>query len=268
MVLIATGLLLRGGLVDRALFFAINDQALIWPVSASTLSLLGLGTSVFVSAGLLGMRRPALPAAVLLATLGGGLVVQALKWSFAGARPLAVLGPDWVHVVGIALYSRSMPSGHAALLACLATMAWLAAPSRRRPILRRCAVAALTLVVLLGIVARVVVGAHWPSDILAGTGLGLLAGVFLVRSSAGLTAVHTTRDWLAGRAGSKAMAALLVATSASIWVASRDHPLASAAYPVLSGLGLVAAACWWRLHEGPSMWAAAWRPLQRAWERV
>lgn len=266
-LLVTAGLLLRGGFVDRALFIALNELALTWPLTASVLSLLGLGTSVFVGAGLLGVRRPGMPAAVLLAVLAGGLVVQVLKWSIASPRPLAVLRPDWVHVVGIALHTRSMPSGHASLLACLATMAWLAAPSRRRPILRRCGVAALTLVVVLGIGARVVVGAHWPSDVLVGAGLGLLAGVFLMRSGMGRTAVAAVRNWLTSRAGSRSMAALLVATSASIWVASRDHPLAGEVYPVLSGLGLVAAWCWWRLHEGPSWRTAVVRPLQRARER-
>jgi undecaprenyl-diphosphatase len=263
-LLVIGGAGLQGTPLDRSALLALNSLAPSWAVSASTLSVLGLGTSVLVLAGLLGASRPALPAAVLLAILAGGLLVQLLKWGLGAPRPLAVLGASELQVIGAALHVRSMPSGHAAMVASLAAMTGLALPANWHPRRRRAAVAVLTLAALFGMAARVVVGAHWPADVLVGGGLGLIAAALLLGVKAPRDLHAATSRWMAGRAGSRAMAALLVAASASMWVAERDYPLVGGLYGALSGVGLLAALRWWRLHPGPDLPGfALWRQLRR-----
>ena len=263
-VLLASGAWLQGSALDRSVLLALNALAPDWALSASTLSVLGLGTSVLVIAGLFGASRPALPAAVLLAIVGGGLLVQWLKWGLDAPRPLAVLGVSELRVVGAAPHVRSMPSGHAAMVASLAAMAGLAMPGHWRPWRRVAGAGALVLAALLGMAARVVVGAHWPADVLVGAGLGLIAAALLLGLKAPRELHASTSRWMAGRSGSRAMAALMVAAGASLWVAERDYPLVGALYGALAGLGLLAALRWWRLHPGPALpRLASWRQSPR-----
>ncbi len=114
-------------------------------------------------------RRGALQAALpLLAALAvDGVVVEALKFAVHLPRPLAVLGPDHVHVLLAPLRARSMPSGHSSAAATLAAYLW----GRRR---REAAVAAP--LALLGGVSRVYVGAHWVLDVLVGWIVGAAIG--------------------------------------------------------------------------------------------
>lgn len=69
--------------------------------------------------------------------------------------------------------SASMPSGHAAYAAALAAVAWvlLAGHPHRRVL--RCAAAGLPVAAAL---SRVVLGVHWPSDVLIGSALGAAIG--------------------------------------------------------------------------------------------
>jgi undecaprenyl-diphosphatase len=94
-----------------------------------------------------------------------GLMVHLIKWVVADLRPIALL--DSVHVVGPLLRSGSFPSGHAASV----TAAGLAIahywPSRP----------AIAMVLSLGALiclSRILVGAHFPSDILGGIILSLV----------------------------------------------------------------------------------------------
>lgn len=127
------------------------------------------------------------PALALRTLLFGALLARAGKLGLAEPRPLAVLGHDAVQVVGAPLASyNTMPSGHTLTAFAGALALWF--------ILRRCARSdddgqssggagwRLLLIALLALAAgvgwsRVVVGAHWPSDVLAGAGCGLLAAL-------------------------------------------------------------------------------------------
>jgi undecaprenyl-diphosphatase len=66
-----------------------------------------------------------------------------------------------------------MPSGHAAYAAALGAVAWvlLAGHPRRRTL--RCAAVALA---TAAAAARVVLGVHWPSDVVVGSALGATIG--------------------------------------------------------------------------------------------
>lgn len=162
---VALACALQQGPLDRALFHTLNAWGPQAPGLWSALSVAGLGLSLLLLVGAAGPRQAAAVHALLLTVLFGGLLVQALKWSWADARPLAVLGAAQVHVLGERLHGRSMPSGHTAMACAALVLAW--------PRLRGAAPRLLAAVFAVGVaLSRSAVGAHWPSDLLAGAALG------------------------------------------------------------------------------------------------
>lgn len=248
---ILAGLALRRTPLDVNVFLALNALAPTWGPAAASLSVLALGASVFLVAGALGLRWPQVPAAVLLAILFGGLLVQTLKTLVGAPRPLAVLGTGVVQVVGLPLVSRSMPSGHSAMSAGLLAMAWLAWPAARHRAAARAGAAVVTVLALACMLSRCVVGAHWPSDLLAGAGLGLFAGTVVAGLPHGRAAVVRLGDAMAGHAGSRVTGALLVVIAASSWVSARDYPEVPSTYLALALVGVVGGLGWWWVHPGP-----------------
>ena len=100
----------------------------------------------------------------------GSVVSPLLKMWWSIPRPLAVLDISLLNPMGNPPGSaNAMPSGHALAASTLVCLILLMYPQ----LLRR---KALLLPLILGglVVAfsRVVVGAHWPADVLAGIGLG------------------------------------------------------------------------------------------------
>ncbi len=108
----------------------------------------------------------ALMPANLLVTFG----VHLLKRLVDSPRPLRVLLPASFHVIGPALKAHSFPSGHTATAFVFAGVFVLT--------LRNTPVRLLLLgaAALVG-VSRIVVGVHWPLDVLAGAALGWLSAV-------------------------------------------------------------------------------------------
>ncbi len=114
-----------------------------------------------------GGRRGRLLAALLLAgvCVTDPLVHHVLKPLFARVRPCFVV--DGVRALSGQSHSPSFPSSHAANVFCAATIA--AGRLGRRWLWL------LALAAIVGI-SRVYIGVHYPSDILAGAGLGMLVG--------------------------------------------------------------------------------------------
>ncbi len=154
----------------RALFRFFTDLAKSdWMLVAS--GVLGLGLIPIAARGQ--RRRKAIVAAwiglcafAFAAIAGSGIAVNLLKIVFGRGRPktMATEGPFVAFPFTIDPTYASFPSGHATTAFALAAVLALLMPRARTGFLAFAAALSIS---------RVVVGAHYPSDVLAGGLLGL-----------------------------------------------------------------------------------------------
>lgn len=164
---------------DRAVFLFFRDPAdpnrLLGPAWLPEMlrDLTSLGSAVILtlivaaSVGYLMMRRKRFAAvAVLVSVLGGQLISTLLKLAFERPRPDLIEGAPMV-------FSASFPSGHAMLSAVtyLTLGGLLARFENNRALQRYFLILATALTLIVGI-SRVLIGVHWPTDVLAGWALG------------------------------------------------------------------------------------------------
>lgn len=142
--------------------------------SSAALLALALVGAVIVVVG----RHWRLGAAVGLAFIVAKVVAPALKANIGRPRP-----PGWVSLVH--LQGASFPSDHAALTAAVATAAVCTADWFGRWSRRALAIVLSGAVLIVG-VAMVYLGGHWPSDVLAGWGLGIAIGWLAARLVRGI----------------------------------------------------------------------------------
>ena len=154
---------------EKSIFRAINDlpQALyrpLWPLQQAGNLL--VGPVVAVVTFVLGYRR--LAAAALVVTVMKLVLERVVKAMVTRERPGTSIGPD-VHMRGaVSATGESFVSGHAVLIAALATIVM--------PYLRGRWKVVPWVIVGLVLVARVYVGAHNPLDVLCGAALGIGIG--------------------------------------------------------------------------------------------
>ncbi len=98
----------------------------------------------------------------------GVVLIGDLKVALDFPRPSAVFGPQAIHLLPGSEPRYSLPSGHAAFAALLATSLWPLSGTRMR--------SALVLFALAVGWSRVWSGIHFPADVVAGYGCGLAAG--------------------------------------------------------------------------------------------
>ena len=100
------------------------------------------------------------------------IIVEVLKVSFGRARPILFEALDFrgFYPPSFDWVFNSMPSGHTAISFAALVMMGMLAPSAK--------VFTWTLAVLIG-VARVCVGAHWPSDVIFGAFIGMVVADFV-----------------------------------------------------------------------------------------
>jgi membrane-associated phospholipid phosphatase len=122
-----------------------------------------LGLALLAALSLLARRKFGLALILLVTVLAERELVEWLKELTARPRPLF----GSIHPA-----SMAFPSGHSAnSMTAFLAIALLAVPaSYRRPV----AVAALILSFMVGL-SRIYLGAHWPSDVIGGWALGLMA---------------------------------------------------------------------------------------------
>lgn len=147
---------------NQAVFYALNRWGQLlggrfW--SNATI----LGDSLVALALLLpfAFRRPELVWSGILAALVATLYSRGLKHLLDVARPAAELAPDSFNIIGPTLSRHAFPSGHSVTAAVFAGTLWL----YLRPAWLKLLILAVAVVAAL---SRVMVGAHWPMDVMAG----------------------------------------------------------------------------------------------------
>ncbi|MDB5544304.1 MAG: phosphatase family protein [Hyphomicrobiales bacterium] len=133
----------------------------------------GLGARADAALGLLAGRAFFLIAANAVS----GLLSLVVKMTFGRARPRLydVVGPFHFDLFSVKSSVLSFPSGHAVTAFATATALAFMAP--------RAAKALIAIAILIG-VSRVVTGAHYTSDVIAGMAVGVATVVFLRRAFA------------------------------------------------------------------------------------
>jgi membrane-associated phospholipid phosphatase len=169
-------------------------------------------------------RSPRCFWAALVAAVFATLWVQLLKQTISVPRPLAVLAVEEFFQSGPAYRAVSFPSGHATAIFAIAGIWIMALPGRA--LLR----AALLLLAVLVSLSRVMVGVHWPIDILWGM-LGGWLGAWT-----GLT-MYARYQWKTSGAGGMIAGAILLLVAAALLVS--HHIKIPEVLPLQRALGAV-----------------------------
>ena len=173
---------------NRSLFLWLNQtfhHDVVWQFFTV------IGDSVILAAMLLpiALHSKKFRDQIFIATIICWTIVRVGKLSFAELRPLSVFSESEIFFSGARLYRYSFPSGHSAAIAtAIFSLVTVFKPSVTQKII-------LLGLLLVVAISRVMVGAHWPVDVLAGILLGYLSvfvasflqGRFKVFSSQGIS---------------------------------------------------------------------------------
>jgi undecaprenyl-diphosphatase len=186
-IVCATGFLLLAFVLNGQGEFAFDAPVAAFvrglPVPTDVwLALTGAGGAILVPIGiglvlvLLGLRQYRVAVTIAVALIGATLATDLVKDLVSRPRPPGVpLAPTTGY---------SFPSGHSLLSAVTYGLVALAVWRSGLPLgLRRVVVVGLVLLVILIGLSRIALGAHYPSDVLA----GWLAGVAVVATVAAVT---------------------------------------------------------------------------------
>jgi len=186
---------------------------------------------VLLSLGVGAAAAPQRLAWLLRAWLLGAVVSPVLKRLWDTSRPLSVLDPALLQVVGQpAAGHHAMPSGHAMAAGTWVALWFCMLPDTARGRVLR------GLMLLSGLavaVSRVAVGAHWPGDVLTGFGLGVLLTGLAVY-------LESRRPWAPRLSAAWVWPALLSLQAVLLWVLWQQ-PWEGAGKQIANALGLVVA---------------------------
>lgn len=155
--------------VNQILMLAIHSSPILPPSLWALINLGGDAWVVLLTLLIIERRPGEITSWVLKTWLMGAVLSQFIKHFYPLPRPASVLGIDSLSLIDHPpLLSGSMPSGHALAAISCALIACVLLRSRGVQFVY------LTLIAILASLvawARVAVGAHWPSDVIAGAGL-------------------------------------------------------------------------------------------------
>lgn len=164
--------------INQDLFYRINSLSGITGTDLwQNLTILGDG---LISALILAFwikKRPEMLWAFLLATIFYMIVLHSLKEGISIKRPPAILEEGSYYLAGKAYKHNAFPSGHATTIFALCGVISF----YYKTYLPR--ITALFAALLIGI-SRIMIGVHWPADVLAGAILGWSSayfGIFLAK---------------------------------------------------------------------------------------
>lgn len=170
-VVLAAALVARSGAVsgpEEWVFRRLNElPGWLYPIGWPFMQLGNLAFGGVVALVAAGFRRWRLAGAAIIVTVGKLAAERAVKSVVHRQRPWTSIG-DITARGDVPHHGWSFPSGHAVLLAGLATIVVPYLPRRVRWV--------PWVLVALNALMRVYVGAHNPLDVVAGTGLGLTVG--------------------------------------------------------------------------------------------
>lgn len=160
-------------LPEPGLFLYLNHSARILPdIVWVTFNMLGNGWSVFALCSPLLVFAPRL---LTSAILGGAIAGALSRWpkhALEMPRPAGILDHASFYILERPLTSFAMPSGHTlTAFAVLSGIYFAIDRKHRRPFFW------LFILATFGGLARIALGAHWPSDVFAGAALGIFGGI-------------------------------------------------------------------------------------------
>ncbi|CAM3701849.1 phosphatase PAP2 family protein [Polynucleobacter antarcticus] len=154
-------------------FLWINRYTQILPdVIWTWLTFLGNGWGMYALCFPLLLLAPRLLSAGLIAALLGGIVSQILKLWLALPRPAGVLAMEDFYRIGEPLLFKAMPSGHTITAFAVISGIYFASTKDKRSSLWW-----LFILAVFSGLSRNAIGAHWLTDVLAGSAIGLWAGM-------------------------------------------------------------------------------------------
>ena len=166
---------------DSSVMQAVADHRTAWATAvAKATTTIGTTPAVLVAVGLVAvvvvvvLRAYRAALAALLALLIALVTADLLKHLFARPRPPFHLALIWVS-------GEAFPSTHAAVTSAIAVAVLLAYPWSSARTAGAAAATAALLLVFVG-VCMVYVGAHWPTDVLAGWLIGGAIGYVVGRT--------------------------------------------------------------------------------------
>ena len=211
--------------INQWLFQRVNALGARGDVFWQQVTVLGEGLVAFVLLASFSARNGRFIWMLLLAALIAGVASQTLKHWLDMPRPAVTLGAESFNLIGWELRARAFPSGHATTALVAAVMATWRFPAWKY---------AIYAVAVLIALSRIVVGAHWPFDVIAGGCLGYLSG----RATLWLVARARFKDtsW-------QPVIAWLVLLVMAIWLAvfPLEYPLARALVLIIAAAGVVVA---------------------------
>jgi undecaprenyl-diphosphatase len=159
----------ESGPIDKAILLFIHSHVpgrLTWffeVITSTGSSWLLFPLATATSFALLWARRRFESLLVATSMIGAGLVIFLVKTVVDRARP-ALWDTEWY-------WGSSFPSGHTLAVAAFATATTLCV-SRIRPSLHTLVLSLAILWITLVALSRLVLGVHWPTDVLAATCIG------------------------------------------------------------------------------------------------